>query len=628
MQSTFLKIIVAALAVISSLTAAHAEDLERTVEFRDGSVLTLAIPDATINATVREKNVVKPAQLKLSELSELVFAVKPRLDEGKRIAALIEGLANEDFDERGSAEHELRAAGVFARTELNAASARELDPEIKARVAALLTRLPPVSDAELAEGYYDPLTLSAGHKTVQADTAGLTLTGTFQHHAVKLDRATVSRIRLAVAVTPELQRAPAAAVTSRIPDDVPEAFGKDATRIDFETAPDGTPLTAGMDIGKTFVPKGFTLATSYEDSFVSVNNYDVRGPSGGNSCATQNPLWNGTVTIRFCVPGQPKIPAGVTRVGLWIAEVTTDGTALEAYDAADRRIAEIKVVKVGNDFLGVKSTVPIAYVKIVPNPAIDPNYSFDDLIFDTPRPFRFAPHDKLFTVLTRSGDKMLTKNIAVSKGSVHLGDVSVGIDALDYLLTDAATIVTPSGTWKSAPLPSGCWLKLRDGSVLHAAVEDGPVCSRVPLKLTPQTISAVSAMWGDTGEFLELPPKTPIPEGGGVYVDKKGSLAFSVWKFGKQFIDEPHFTPAGDPDQRWSAVKYSTASTTWFAPDPVVPPEAGCVQLLSGESLVLTNDPAGFVLEVWTEKELIVKHGADVISIPSAEILSVTFPTK
>ncbi len=613
--------------LLLSLGVVHAEDLVRTVEFRDGTVLTVTLPDANVSATLREDGAVKPAQLKLSDLSELAFAKKPQLDEGKRFAALIEDLGNDDFTVRENAERDLRAAGTNARADLDAASTQELDPETKARVVRLRSYLPPPSELETAGGYFDPVTFTATHKKVQADTAGLSLIGTYQGHAVKLDRTTVAKLRLPAATVAEAPP-PTGPVTTRIAEDGPEAFGKDTTRIDFETAPDGTALTAGMDIGQTFVPKGFTLATSYEDSFVSVNNYNVRGPSGGNSCATHNPLWNGVVTIRFCVPGQPKVPAGVTRVGLWIAEVAPDGTALEAYDSRGQRIAEIKVVKQGNDFLGVRSSVPIAYVKIVPNMAIDPNYTFDDLVYDTPRPFTFVPHEKLFTIQTRQGNKILAKSttVSVTTSKLHSTDLAVGIETLDLPLADVATVLTPMSNWKVQPLVKGCWLKLRDGSVLHAGLEDGPVCTRLPLKVSPQT---VSAMWGDAGEFVELPPKVAIPEGGGVYVDKKGSLAFTAWKFGKQFIDEPHFHPEGDPDQRWSLVRYETAATTWFSPDPVIAATSGRILLLTGETFVLgTDSTTGFTLEAWTEAELIVKHGTDLVRIPVGEILSVTLPTK
>jgi hypothetical protein len=602
----------------------YAEDLERTVEFRDGNILTVTLPDATVSGTVRTANGTEAKPLKLSDFEQIVFAKKPHLEDGKRIAGLIEDLGNDDFTTRENAERDLRKAGTVARAEILAAQSRGTDPETEVRINRLLHELPPASDDEIGDGYFDRLKSQSGHAVSQADLGGIAFTAHYRDHEIKLDRSSIAQIRT-VNTQAASRPAPIQAKVERITEDVPEAFGKGATRIDFETAPDGTPLTAGMDIGQTFVARGFTLATSYTNSFVSVNNYSVRGPSGGNSCATQNPLWNGIITIRFCVPGQPKVPAGVTAIGFWIAEVSPNGTALEAYDAQDHRIAEIKVIKQGNDFLGVRSTIPIAYIKVVPNLAIDPDYTIDDLVFDTPRPFEFDPHPQLHAVHTRNGDRILAKAVNIAGDKLHLTECSAGIDQLDLNLNELKIVITPQSGWKGAALPVGCWLKLIDGSVLHAGLENGPICTRVPLKLSPQTLAA---MWGELGEFIDLPPKTVIPPGGGCYVDRKGSLVFADWKFGKKFIDEPHFTPAGDPDQRWSTVTYQTAATTWFNPEPVVSPDAGRVLLLTGESFVLPEDHSGFSIESWTDRELKLKYGAETVRIATPEVLSISPPGK
>src|SRR5690606_20283152 len=92
-----------------------------------------------------------------------------------------------------------------------------------------------------------------------------------------------------------------------------------STRVTFERDPGGQVLAQGTNVESTYVPLGCTFSTSVEGSYVSVNNYNVGGPSGGQSCATHNPRFQGEITIRFCLPGNVDIPAGVTRVGLWVA---------------------------------------------------------------------------------------------------------------------------------------------------------------------------------------------------------------------------------------------------------------------------------------------------------------------
>jgi hypothetical protein len=39
------------------------------------------------------------------------------------------------------------------------------------------------------------------------------------------------------------------------------------------------------------------------------------------------------MTVRFCKPGNARLPAGVHYVGFWTSHVAPDGTALEAFDA-------------------------------------------------------------------------------------------------------------------------------------------------------------------------------------------------------------------------------------------------------------------------------------------------------
>jgi len=108
------------------------------------------------------------------------------------------------------------------------------------------------------------------------------------------------------------------------------------------------------------------------------------GRSRGHCDATHEPLFQGTITIRFCVPGNKKEKAIVKTVGFWISHIAIDGTTLKAYDIKNRRIGEIKTIRAQHDFPAIKSNVPINYIKIVPDPVIDPDYAIDDLVFDKP----------------------------------------------------------------------------------------------------------------------------------------------------------------------------------------------------------------------------------------------------
>jgi hypothetical protein len=135
-----------------------------------------------------------------------------------------------------------------------------------------------------------------------------------------------------------------------------------------------------------YVDQGCTFATSVGDSFVGVQPYDVGGRSGGKCIATHKPLYQGKMTIRFCKPGDDKVPATVTTVGFWVSHVSPDGTALQAYDNDGKLIGSVSTTKKHGEFLAIKSTKSIAYIKVVPNIEVDPDFAIDDLVFDTPVP--------------------------------------------------------------------------------------------------------------------------------------------------------------------------------------------------------------------------------------------------
>lgn len=175
---------------------------------------------------------------------------------------------------------------------------------------------------------------------------------------------------------------------TRIPADEDANFPDGVVRLDFETDAAGNKLAQGADVSGLFVLNGCTFSTSAKGSYVGIQGYEIKGRSAGNSIATQKPLYQGIITIRFCEPGDETVPATVTTVGFWTAHVSPNGTSLKAYDKDDRLIGSISTAKNDVDFLAVKSTQPIASVQVVPDVEIDPDYAIDDLVFETPRPVK------------------------------------------------------------------------------------------------------------------------------------------------------------------------------------------------------------------------------------------------
>jgi len=346
-------------------------EIERTVEFRDGSVLRLTLPDSSLafKRAVPNGSVISET-MKLSEIKELKLAQKPAVEEVARISALVRDLGNDAYATRERAQAELLASAAGFRPLLKEMYEQTTDAEIRWRLKQIFAKLPPGQKEPDRE--CDRLQPVSGGEPIQCDVGNWNSRGRFHDLEVKLDRTLIRRIN-AAAIESQKPAASVAIRVERIKSDDDRAFPEKIARIDFKNAPDGKPLGIGQDVGKTFIPSGITIETSIPNAIVSVNDYNVAGRSGGLSCATHQPLWEGILTIRFCLPGNDRIPAGVTHVGLWIAAVSPDGTKLEAYDAHDRLLAEIKTVAQGHDFLAVRSNIPIAYIKVVPNPRIDPN---------------------------------------------------------------------------------------------------------------------------------------------------------------------------------------------------------------------------------------------------------------
>lgn len=153
--------------------------------------------------------------------------------------------------------------------------------------------------------------------------------------------------------------------------------------IDFEVDPSGKPLVPGDDVSSTYASLGCLFATSVEDSYPSVKKYRVLE---GQSCANHLPKFRGTITIQFCEPGNDEVVATISRFGIGLSFVAPGGTRVEAYDKSGGFLGHIETTKTGYEYIAFESETPISAIKIVPVEDIDPDYAFDDLIFDAPSP--------------------------------------------------------------------------------------------------------------------------------------------------------------------------------------------------------------------------------------------------
>ncbi|MEK6234204.1 MAG: hypothetical protein N2C14_05805, partial [Planctomycetales bacterium] len=550
-------------------------------------------------------------KLRLSQLQTLRPSEQSRFQALRRVDQLIWDLASDRFRLRENAVEELRAFPHEIHGYLSRRMRDADDFEIKVRLQRVIR-----------EGYFsengedelsDRVTLSDGEEIRFGDLGDWRIPSRYRGMPLTLDRKLVEEIK---PDSPKLVQAVLASNVGRVEriinDSDREFPPKQCTRIDFERSPDGVPLRPGANISRTFEPWGVKLATSLGGTFVSVNSYNVGGPSGGQSCASHSPLFRGELTIRFCMPGVARSSAGVTRVGCWIAAVRPNGTALQAFDAHRRLIGEIKTTTQQREFLSLRSTTPIAYARIVPDEKVDPDYTIDDLVFDTPRPLLDQGDERRYTVRLRSGERLYCDGLDLREGRLSLARLSVGIDRVEIPATEAAYLVSPTAQVSKKVPKTVCWGKLNDGSTVRLVPAEQFHCERFPsLEVAP---GLLAALWGTDSSFLEL-GKEPAPQVG---------QAVAVAADKTERLGEATFGPTELSflvDDATRSFPYRSAPTVWFSEPPSPPAGAARLRLVTGEELML-GENCRFQFLSWDENGATVRAGESEITLPSADVVS------
>ena len=332
------------------------------------------------------------------------FSEIPALNRVERIKIALQALRDEDFATREAAALTLTKFGSGFREMLQGKFDQAFDPEIRWRLRRVLEHLPINARDE-----FDHVRLQ--NKYLRGEFEPWQIIVNYRDTNITLNRSTVRSI----SKPPRINKHARHVQTVKNPssDLIPLLCRK----IDFESNPSGEILRAGENIQQAFINWGLTLSSSVETSFVSVNRYDIDGAGGGKAAATHDPLYEGSITIRFCVPGYPSRKSGVSFMGCWLGIVKPGGTSMIAYDANGSEIGRAVSGAGESQFLGVKSTVPIARVEIVPNPAIDSNFALDDLVFDTPTPLMDALHPSHFSISLRDGNRLNCRTIIPQKHS-------------------------------------------------------------------------------------------------------------------------------------------------------------------------------------------------------------------
>ncbi|MCH2059153.1 MAG: hypothetical protein MK183_00875 [Verrucomicrobiales bacterium] len=554
----------AGLVLTSGLMPAMA--IERVVTFRDGTRLQLDLPPFELTLNPAEPD--QPGsglRVPLEKASQITFSEIPALKRVERINASLAQLRHEQFAVRESAALALTKFGSGFRVMLEETLDKSFDPEIKWRLRRILKAMPVYAGDD-----FDRVRL--GGNSYAGELAQWKIVSEYRGARIILDRKTVKSIT-APDPTPDQVIYPVTTVSDRL---VPLT----ARKIGFERKPSGELLRAGENIQRAFVDWGAVFSTSISQSYVSVSRYNIKGAGGGMSAATHEPLYEGSITIKFCTPGTAGKPAGVNFAGCWLGIVKPGGTSIIGYDVNGEEVGRVMTTKTGSQFLGVKSNVPLAMIKIVPNPEIDTNFAIDDLLFDTPTPLIGALKPLHYSVLLQDGNRISCKSIE------HHNHESL---TLTPGIAFAEKVVIPIRHVKSlfppAELKQGrgnqeiaMWCRLVDGSTLLLdSSPDGQPVSRA-LNLTPSKLP-LSSIWSSSRKMQGAPEGLSIPKGGAAIIMRSDPLYLTGYKLGNG-----KFT-GKRPDGATVNYSYKRLPTIWIKEKADYTNPAGIIELIDGQRI-------------------------------------------
>lgn len=595
---------------------------ERLVEFRDGSILRLELP-AEYKFEFRSVELGgsdAPATLLLESPLAIRFSKLPALRQLRVIQDAVTQLQVDNFSLRERALHTLVTGGDGFRPFLEDLFAGTSNPEGRWRLAAALKVLPPQQG--IYQHAYDELTI--GDQVAKGDVDDWNLAVPYRGTMLVLDRNCVRAIRR---VPPLGVRGdtPIIATTDPIRKDLDALFPNDCTRIDFEFDSNGDPLRPGQDISRRFIPDGVIISTSVKDSFFSVNDFEVSSRSRGQSGATHLPLFHGTITLRFCVPGNENEPAGVTHVGLYAAVVQEGGTSFAAFDSSGHRIATVTTETGAHQFIGLRSNVPIHRVEIIPNQALDPDVTIDDLVFSGPEPIDAGGVGEGYTLDFSSGERLICKQFRLANESViasptgeFAGEIAFPSAELVRLQTPVSDRAPPDQADASVRF----WTLLDDGSTLLARDSDEGQTPHTMLARMPLDTLPLTALWSENGDLAPFPADVELEESEIVTIatSEPTILASPV-------LTSKKFTAMDDV----ATVEYSynRIPSIWLRrPNATTRDRAsGFIRLSTGERLVFGKSSV-FQLRGFDFKSITIMRAGREFQIPLDSITSLRLPTS
>lgn len=592
------------------------EWIPRVIEFRDGTLIEVEIKNQRVDwKTITKSGEIKPVSYRVSELDRLDLVIKPITEEISHVRTLIAKLGSPNFSDRTNAHQTLIEIGDEYR-EIISAAEKTADAESQWRIRDILKYLT-ASNQALGNDFDRLVDSNSPDKTVDGDAGEMKLVARFRDTEFTIDRTTVLNIRVdelkldfdGESTVAEVEQISAPGLAN---------YPSNVRILDFDFGPSGGLLVAGQDVTNVYVPFGVQITTDVEGSYIAVQDYPVQ-QNTKLSAANFEPSYQGTTTFRFCVPGNPNLPASVTHIGCWVSYISPHGTQLQAFDARGEMVGMVETTVSGAEYLSLRSSVPIAFCRLMPVKDVDPDYAFDEFIFDYPKALTEAGDPDFNSIVTTKGERVQASGMTINEdGSIKLSDLTFGIKELTIAKDNIAVVVPKLDTTKIQPADARPFIQFVDGSVMRAERRNDSLSIARTSGEKPIDLNQLAGLWSPKVS-LRRPNKKSIAEGAAIVIDQIREREVENVSLGKNWIESPSL-----PEDL--AYEYSDGPVVWFQLPTSRSSDSGALRTSWGEDYTLSAD--SFQITKWSKDAIEIQRSDLTLVIPIYDIRSLRLPTK
>ncbi|MGI9519477.1 MAG: hypothetical protein ACR2NP_20665 [Pirellulaceae bacterium] len=483
-----------------------AQSLKYFLQMRDSSMMQVQTDSNAFDwKTVSPDGSITLSTFEVSDIVSLKFAASPASEQVARIRQLVDDLADDDYRRRHEAERTLLNEGKPFETVIEQQKDHP-EPEARYRIARILEHLDGIKESPNSRFVmdFDVLQLKDGRK-LEGDIGDWSLECEWNGVPVKANRQNCLRLfnKQPFAVT-NTRPAESSPISTELMFDDSKFFDGDQPKDNvayagFETGERGEKLEAEreFDIVNGFAWMGarFHCVTNNGRVVVSgfrFKNSRSRRRSIGNFFVVpeskKRVSYQGEMRFDFCVPGNPTVPASINDIGMYVEIVIPNHTILEAYNAAGHVVGLSQSVKDRTAYLSFTGNSEIAYLRLLANEYLttddlNKDFAVDDLAFSRPQAnpaLNYAENEESHIVIvSRDDERLLARNVTFDAGNNQL-QVESGMEGVEDFampLDKVQWIVGPQSRELSSPEDDGCFVMLKDGSVVHCMFQQQLIAS-------------------------------------------------------------------------------------------------------------------------------------------------------